>query len=400
MTGQAFNARKAKPAASGIGNSDYAGQLRRLPRRRPPDKPWAFWYGAIEPHRGYEFGSGVKPKAASHSPTSTACPPSGPTTRPSARPARLRLRGGALRHPPRPHARRAGARGLLANTLVIVTSDHGMPFPRGKGSAYQYSNHVPFAAMWPAGIAGRSRVVDDYISFVDLAPTFLEVAGLPWAKTGMAASARPQPDRYFPRRPLRPGHPRARPRPHRHGTPRHRPPRRRRLPHPRASSKPGRSTWKTSSPTAGPPATPRPATSTSTPAPPRPSSSTPAANPADPHWALCFGRRPAVGILRPQDADPDCVKNLATSRPPPPSAAALKTEMYCRAQGGGRPAHVSGRAKSSTATCRQPPARSRTSYRPRRLLRTLHEGREAQAGWVNPTDFEQNSATRPSRSAR
>jgi hypothetical protein len=39
---------------------DYAGQLRRLPRRRPPGKPWAFWYGAIEPHRGYEFGSGVK----------------------------------------------------------------------------------------------------------------------------------------------------------------------------------------------------------------------------------------------------------------------------------------------------------------------------------------------------
>mgnify|MGYP003339965365 CR=1 FL=1 len=42
--------------------------------------------------------------------------------------------------------------------------------------------------MWPRGIAKPGRVVDDYVSFIDLAPTFLEVAGLPWAKSGMAAS--------------------------------------------------------------------------------------------------------------------------------------------------------------------------------------------------------------------
>ena len=36
-------------------------------------------------------------------------------------------------------------RGLLDNTLVVVTSDHGMPFPRVKGQAYEPSNHVPLA---------------------------------------------------------------------------------------------------------------------------------------------------------------------------------------------------------------------------------------------------------------
>jgi N-sulfoglucosamine sulfohydrolase len=42
--------------------------------------------------------------------------------------------------------------------------------------------------MWPRGIMKPGRVVNDFISFVDLAPTFLEVAGLPWAKSGMAPS--------------------------------------------------------------------------------------------------------------------------------------------------------------------------------------------------------------------
>ena len=32
------------------------------------------------------------------------------------------------------------------------------------------------AAMWPKGINGKGRVVEDYVSFADLAPTFLEVA--------------------------------------------------------------------------------------------------------------------------------------------------------------------------------------------------------------------------------
>lgn len=79
-------------------------------------------------------------------------------------------------------------RGLLEDTLVVVTSDHGMPFPRGKGSAYEASNHVPLAVMWPRGIRSPGRVVEDYVSFIDLAPTFIELAGIPWTQSGMAPS--------------------------------------------------------------------------------------------------------------------------------------------------------------------------------------------------------------------
>jgi arylsulfatase A-like enzyme len=77
-------------------------------------------------------------------------------------------------------------RGLLENTLVVVTSDNGMPFPHDKGYAYNDSNHLPLAIMWPQGIAKPGRVVDDYVSFIDFAPTFLEVAGVEERKTGMA----------------------------------------------------------------------------------------------------------------------------------------------------------------------------------------------------------------------
>jgi arylsulfatase A-like enzyme len=77
-------------------------------------------------------------------------------------------------------------RGVLDNTLVVVTSDNGMPFPHDKGYAYQDSNHLPLAVMWKQGIRKPGRVVDDYVSFIDFAPTFVEVAGVPWSETGMA----------------------------------------------------------------------------------------------------------------------------------------------------------------------------------------------------------------------
>ena len=76
-------------------------------------------------------------------------------------------------------------RNLLDNTLIIVTADNGMPFPRVKGQKYEMSNHLPFAAMWPKGIKNPGRVVDDFVNFIDIAPTFLDVAGLNTKKAGM-----------------------------------------------------------------------------------------------------------------------------------------------------------------------------------------------------------------------
>jgi arylsulfatase A-like enzyme len=70
------------------------------------------------------------------------------------------------------------AAGALDNTLVVVTSDNGCPFPRVKGQMYEQDFHLPLVAMW-RGVSGGGRRVDDLVGFVDLAPTFLEAAGLP-----------------------------------------------------------------------------------------------------------------------------------------------------------------------------------------------------------------------------
>ena len=63
-------------------------------------------------------------------------------------------------------------RGLLDQTLVVATSDHGMPFPRVKGQAYLHSNHVPLAIRWPGGIQGSGRRIADFVNFTDLALPF------------------------------------------------------------------------------------------------------------------------------------------------------------------------------------------------------------------------------------
>jgi uncharacterized sulfatase len=74
-------------------------------------------------------------------------------------------------------------RGLLENTLVVVTSDNGTAISdgsqelRGKASPYDLGCHVPLAMMWPARVPA-GRTVTDFVSFADFAPTFLEAAGL------------------------------------------------------------------------------------------------------------------------------------------------------------------------------------------------------------------------------
>ena len=67
--------------------------------------------------------------------------------------------------------------GELDNTIVVVTSDNGMPFPRAKTNLYDFGMRLPLAVRWPERAKG-GRVIEDFVSFVDFAPTFLEAAGV------------------------------------------------------------------------------------------------------------------------------------------------------------------------------------------------------------------------------
>jgi arylsulfatase A-like enzyme len=67
--------------------------------------------------------------------------------------------------------------GRLENTLVVVTGDNGWPFPRAKANLYDGGTHVPLAVSWP-GRVPSGRTLEDFVNLADLAPTFLEAAGL------------------------------------------------------------------------------------------------------------------------------------------------------------------------------------------------------------------------------
>lgn len=75
--------------------------------------------------------------------------------------------------------------GELDNTLVIVTGDNGMTFPRAKANVYEDGIHVPLAVRYGAKVPG-GRKVDDLVGFVDLTATILDATG-----TAMPADAPP-----------------------------------------------------------------------------------------------------------------------------------------------------------------------------------------------------------------
>jgi len=379
MTGRAFNARTATPPATGIGKADYAANFEDFLAAAPAGKPWAFWYGAIEPHRGYEFGSGVKKGGRQLADVFRV-----PAFWPDHETVRHDMLDYALEveHFDTHLGRMLASlekRGLLAHTLVVVTSDHGMPFPRGKGSEYEYSNHIPFAAMWARGIAGRGRVVDDYISFIDLAPTFIELAGLPWAKTGMAEPAGRSLTEIF--RANRSGQVI----PARDfvliGMERHDIGRPADVGYPiRGLVKAGLLYLENFEPSRWPACNPETGYLNVDASPTKTLIlDSRRRNPADPHWALCFGKRPAVEFydLR---TDADCVKNLAAQPATEKQRAALRTELHAKLKAQGDP-RMFGQGEIFDRYVHANPGH--VNFYERYL-----KGEKLNAGWVSKTDFE------------
>lgn len=186
LAGRPWQSRRLTPPTRQISAIDYHANFADFLDARPQEATFCFWYGGYEPHRGYEFDSG-RSKGGKRLDQIDRVPahwPDNDTVRTD-----LLDYAFEIEHFDR-HLERMLAlleeRSLLDNTLVVVTADNGMPFPHVKGQKYEYSNHVPLAIMWRNGILHPARTVDDFVSFIDLAPTFLEMAGLTAAQAGMA----------------------------------------------------------------------------------------------------------------------------------------------------------------------------------------------------------------------
>lgn len=170
--GPDFNSRKAS-AEEGISANDYAANFSDFLAQRPKGSPFCFWFGAHEPHRVFKPGIGVEHGGRLET---VGVPPFLPDTG-TVRQDLLDY-GYEIQWFDRHLARmldELDQAGLLENTIVVVTSDNGMSFPRAKANAYEYGIHVPLAIAWPDRVPGH-RETGALFSLIDLAPTFLAAA--------------------------------------------------------------------------------------------------------------------------------------------------------------------------------------------------------------------------------
>jgi N-sulfoglucosamine sulfohydrolase len=184
MFDKTYNTKTTTPPTNSISVNDYSENFKQFVEATPKNKPWFCWLGFLEPHRFYEYGSGVKNNKK------TTDIKRVPSYFPDSDTVRNDMLDYALeieymdKHIERIY-QYLEEKGQLENTLIVVTSDHGMPFPRVKGNQYENANHIPLVMRFGKNINKTGRRILDYVNFTDIAPTILEVAGIEQSKTGM-----------------------------------------------------------------------------------------------------------------------------------------------------------------------------------------------------------------------
>jgi N-sulfoglucosamine sulfohydrolase len=173
--GPSFDKLTQDVPASGIGKNDYSGNFGEFLKQHDKSKPFCFWMGFSEPHRGYELGSGLKSGKKLEDVKVPAFFPDTEIVRSDLLDYALEVEWGDTQIGRALQVLEES--GEAQNTLVIITSDHGMPFPYVKGQIHEDAFHLPLAMRWPAAIK-PGRVVEDFVNVRDFAPTYMELAGL------------------------------------------------------------------------------------------------------------------------------------------------------------------------------------------------------------------------------
>lgn len=184
--GNEYNAKVLTPPTDSlIRDCDYTENFRAFLNDNTDNKPFCFWYGCWEPHRPYNLGEScdftTDEKDIAYIPSYL---PDNEIVRRDFLDYAYEINwfdkhiGGMIRL--------LEEKNLLEDTLVLVTSDNGMAFPRIKGQMYEQDFHLPMVAYYKGKILSGERITD-LISFVDIAPTFLDLAGV--AQTGMSGTS-------------------------------------------------------------------------------------------------------------------------------------------------------------------------------------------------------------------
>jgi len=143
--------------------------------KRRSGEPFCYWHGGQDPHRPYDLQIGVKSGIKLDNIKVPGCLPDNEIVRSDLADyiwevQRFDREAGRI-------VERLEAMGELENTIIVISGDNGMPFPRCKATLYDQGTRVPLAIRWGARVQGN-RTISDFVSLCDLAPTFLEAAGL------------------------------------------------------------------------------------------------------------------------------------------------------------------------------------------------------------------------------
>lgn len=164
----------------------YNGGFEEFLAGRPENTPFCFWLGSSDPHRPYERDSGEKSGMDLNAIKLFGCFPEDLTVRGDIADYYFEVQ--RFDSDLAEAIRILEQIGELENTIIVATGDNGMPFPRSKSNLYDSGVRVPLAIRWGTGIRHKGRRIEDFVSLTDLAPTFLEVAGvkIPDVMTGQS----------------------------------------------------------------------------------------------------------------------------------------------------------------------------------------------------------------------
>ncbi|MEM1295746.1 MAG: sulfatase [Verrucomicrobiota bacterium] len=171
-TGKAGEAGKFVESLEGEAQSGCADWV-PLMQARDKEKPFFLWLAAVDPHRDYYENIIPEP----HTPEDVRVSPyhvDNPETRADYalyydEITRLDRYVGLV-------VDELEAQGVADDTLILFISDNGKPFPRDKTTLYDSGIKTPWIVKWPSSIEAGTRC-DQVVSVLDIAPTFLKLAG-------------------------------------------------------------------------------------------------------------------------------------------------------------------------------------------------------------------------------
>jgi len=149
-------------------------EFQKLISQIPKDKPFFFWFGTNDPHRTFPFGKGRASGIDLNKIQVPAFLPDVPEVRGDMADyfyliKRLDDEVGEL-------LKVLEQSGRLENTIIVMTSDNGMPFPHAKANLYDYGTRLPLIVSSFSNKVLQDKKNDSFVNLIDLTPTFLELA--------------------------------------------------------------------------------------------------------------------------------------------------------------------------------------------------------------------------------